>query len=178
MGKGLIKGSIFGGIIVFVWMMISWMVLPWHCWYVNSFKDGAAVSAVISEQTTVDGVYVFPGHCEGEKNMDAMKKGPVIFASVQKFGFDVASPKPYVLSFLIQLVGAFLVTLIVMRSSLSHFWGRVGLAGLLGLTVGVLGIFPAWNWWGFSLGYVLVETCDMIIAWTLAGLAIAAVTKR
>ena len=33
-----IKAGILGGIIVFMWGMVSWMVLPWHTSTIVSFR--------------------------------------------------------------------------------------------------------------------------------------------
>ena len=39
MGKALLKGTFLGAIVIYLWMMISWMVLPWHCSAMNKFID-------------------------------------------------------------------------------------------------------------------------------------------
>jgi len=181
MGKSLIKGTILGAIIVFVWMMISWMVLPWHCTVMNKFSDESKVSSAILESTEKDGIYVLPFMCDAV-NMDdhaqAMKKGPVIFASIQRHGFDVSSAAPYILAFIIQLIGAFLVTYLLLLTKAPGYWRGVWFILIFGLTVGVIGSLPNWNWWGYSLGYVGLEILDFIISWFLAGLVISAVAKR
>ena len=46
--RALIKGGIFGGIILFVWGFISWVVLPWHTITLNKFKDEAAVEQALT----------------------------------------------------------------------------------------------------------------------------------
>jgi hypothetical protein len=47
MGKGLWLGTILGAIIVFIWMMISWMFIPWHCMVMNKFSNEQSVSETI-----------------------------------------------------------------------------------------------------------------------------------
>ncbi len=181
MGKSLTKGTIVGAIIIFVWMMISWMLLPWHCTAMNSFKDEKAVSSVIVENTTVDGIYVLPNICDASNMQEhsiAMKQGPVVFAAVQRHGFDVDSVTPYILSFIIQLIGAFLVTYLLLLSKAAGYWKGVWFITILGLTIGVIGALPNWNWWGYSFAYVGIEILDLIVGWFLAGLVISAVAKR
>ena len=181
MGKGLALGTLLGGIIVFVWMMVSWMVLPWHCTAMNQFKDEAAVAAVVMENTEEDGVYVLPSMCgpgSMEEHMAATRKGPVMFAAVRKYGADMESPAPYIIGFIITLLSAFLITYLWMFSGGTGYWRGVGFFTLVGLVVGVVGGLPNWNWWGFSIEYVGVEILDSVIAWFLAGLVISGVAKR
>lgn len=181
MGKALIKGTISGAIIVFIWMMLSWMVIPWHCAVMSAFTDPAKVSSVIMENTTDEGIYVLPSFCDAtnmEAHTELMKKGPVIFASVQRYGFDVDSAAPYILSFITQLIGAFLVTYLLLLAKQKGYWRGVWFVTLIGLTVGVIGSLPYWNWWGFTLGFVGVEILDLVISWFLAGLAISAFCRH
>ncbi len=71
MGKGLIRGTLFGAIVVFIWMMVSWMVLPWHCSVFNGFKDNASVRSAIVENTEGSGIYLLPNMCDKE-HMDTL----------------------------------------------------------------------------------------------------------
>ena len=181
MGKGLFRGTLLGAIVVFVWMMVSWMVIPWHCSVLNGFKDNAQVSAAILENTGGSGIYLLPNMCDKE-HMDtlaeSMKEGPVVFAVVKREGFNIASAAPYILAFIIQLIGAFLATYLLLLGKLEGYWKGVWFVTLIGLTVGVLGSLPNWNWWSFPIGFVGVEILDLVIAWFLAGLVIAPAVKK
>ncbi len=182
MGKALIKGSLLGGIIFFIWIMISWMVLPWHCQFMKTFKNETAVANTLMENTENDGIYLLPNLCD--KNVDleertqSMKKGPVIFASIQRYGSNIDSIAPYVTSLIIQFIGAFLIAYLLSLAKNLNYLCRVWFVTLIGLTIGVLGALPNWNWWGFSFDYVLIEILDYVIGWFLAGLVIAAFVKR
>lgn len=179
MGTALVKGSIFGAIILFIWMMISWMVLPWHCNVMGKFSNEDAVSSAIMANTPQDGVYMLPNLChekvKSEVRADVMKKGPIVFTAIQRDGFDVKSPKPYIISFIIQWIGAFFVTYLLLQTRESTYWHKVWLVTIFGVAAGVLAAFPNWNWWGFSFGYAVVELFDFVIGWFLAGLALAAI---
>lgn len=180
MGKSLALGTLLGAVFLFIWMAISWMALPWHCATLGTFTHEESVAAVVMSNTTSSGVYVLPNchsHETQESGIEAMKKGPILFAAVQRDGYNVESPKPYVISFIIYLIGAFLVTLMVLKARLPSYGSRVGFIIIFGIAAGALATFPNWNWWGFSTGYTLVSFFDFVIGLTLAGLAIAAVTK-
>lgn len=181
MGKKLLKGTLVGGIIVYVWMMISWMLLPWHCATLHKFKNEEAVAQVITANATGSGIYTLPNMCDdkSELAMEKMKQGPYIFASIQPQGKDFASAKPYLVSFIILLAGAFLITYLLLQTRPDlEYWSKVWFVTGIGLIIGILGFLPSWNWWGFSAGYVVVEIADTVIAWFLAGLGISAVTRK
>ena len=41
------KAGILGGLILFVWSMISWMVIPWHTKTLHSFTSETAITQSI-----------------------------------------------------------------------------------------------------------------------------------
>lgn len=180
MGK-LIKGTVLGAIIVYIWMMVSWMALPWHCSVMHNFANSDQVSTAIMQNTTKNGIYLLPGMCSkenGEEQAAAMKKGPIIFASVQRTGIDPYSPSLYIKAFVIFFISALLVTSLFLLANIKHYLKGVVFVTLIGLTIGVFGELPNWNWWGSPLDYVGVEILDCVIAWFLAGLGISAVARR
>lgn len=177
----MIKGGILGAIILYIWMMISWMVLPWHCSAMNKFTNEDAVSSAIMANADHDGVYTLPNFChkeaQQEQQADKMKKGPVIFTTVKREGFNFTSPRPYIISFIIQLIGAFFVTYLLLQTRPSTYWNKVWFVTAFGIAGGILSAFPNWNWWGYSFQFVLIQFFDFVIGWFLAGLALAAVKK-
>lgn len=182
MGKALIKGTIFGAIILFIWMAISWMALPWHCATLKKFTDENSVASIINTNTKESGIYVLPHLCgeevSKEQHQEAAKNGPLVFSVIRKHGYDYTSPRPYIVSFIIDLIGAFFVTYLLLQMRETTYWNRVWFVTAFGIAAGVLAVFPNWNWWGFSFPYTVVGFLDFVIGWFLAGLAIAAVTKR
>ncbi len=183
MRKALIKGCILGGIIAYIWLAISWMVLPWHCWVLHSFQQEEVVSNAILQNTSKNGIYMIPNFCgakgaEFQQKQELMKKGPFVFASVLRNGYNYSSPIPYIIALIIQLIGALFITYLMLMAKPLSYWNRVRFITLVGLTVGILGHALYCNWWGFSFGFIILEIVDLVIAWFLAGLAIAFVAKR
>lgn len=182
MGKALIKGTLLGAIILFIWTALSWMVLPWHCNTLKKYTDEKSVAAIIKTNTTESGIYVLPHMCDStmskEEHMQASAKGPLVFSVIRRDGYNFSSPKPYIGAFVIYLVGAFFVTYLLLQTRDSTYLNRVWFVTVFGIAAGILAVFPNWNWWGFSLDYTLVGFLDFVIGWFLAGLALAAVTKR
>ena len=60
MWKSLLRCGIVGGVIVFLWMMVSWMVLPMHKATMNKFVDESEVLSTITRYAPKDGIYVIP----------------------------------------------------------------------------------------------------------------------
>ena len=162
MMKSLIKSAIVGGIIVYIWGMISWIVLPWHITTINRFANPDAVSQVILDNAPQDGIYVLanmpaPDAANSmQQPQQPMMSGPFMFASIQRSGMDMLSSKPYVVSFFIQVIGAFFITWLYLQTKANHYWRGVFFITLIGFLVGFLSLIPNWNWWGYSPGYVAV----------------------
>jgi hypothetical protein len=181
MGRSIL-GGILGAIVLFIWMGITWMVIPWHCPTLQKFEHEESVASVVMSNTARDGIYLLPncnnmsGH--DAKAMEAMKQGPIVFAAVQRHGKNMESAKPYIMAFIIYLISAFFVTLLVTKTGNLGYKERLWFVTVFGVVAGILASFPAWNWWGFSLSFAVVGFIDMLIGWFLAGLVIAGVTKR
>ena len=187
MPKSLWKGALFGGLALFVWSTISWMVLPWHNATLNTFTNEDEVARVLKANTSGRGIYFYPGehHTPGmtpeqqkraeEAVMDKMKTGPLLFVSFDDRGMS-SMTRPMVTGVLLQILGALVLTLIVVRCRESGFWERVIIVVLVVLAAGILCFLPLWNWFGFATNYTLVAVMDLLIAGFLSGLVIAKVT--
>ncbi len=187
MSKTHLKCALIGGLIVFIWGLFSWMVFPWHQRCLNKFTNESEVANAISSNTPVSGVYVLPNtfsyHAgtsqhEMEHGMKMMEKGPFVFASVCKRGMGKMTLAPFFISLIIQIIGAFIVTWMLMKTKNLPFRKQVGFVTLFGLGVGILGQLPDWNWWSFSACYALTNIVDLVVGWFLAGFGIAKVLKK
>lgn len=184
--KKLIRGSVIGGVIVFLWCLVSWMVLPWHAMVFQRFSDEDSVANAIRNNAPASGVYLLPNTytynastsvSTMEKGMNMMEYGPTMFASIQVNGMGERTARPFILSLIIQIIGAGIVTWMLLFTKGLKYKQRVWFVTLFGISIGVLGILPAWNWWGLSFGYVVSIFFDLIVGWFLAGLAIAKICK-
>ena len=189
MGR-MIFGGILGAVIAFVWSFVSWMVLPWHEWTLQSFRNEEFVSWVIKENVRKDGVYVIPHMGDNksaltpselkdklEQDKSAVKSGPFVYAQIKRKGIDYTSPKQYIVSFLTLFVGASLISFLLLKVTESSYGGRLLFVTVSGLIVGVLGLIPNWNWFGGGNLATLIGIADLVITWFLAGLLMAAIVK-
>lgn len=190
MGR-IIFGGIIGAIVAFVWSFVSWVILPWHEWTFQSFRNQDFVSWVMKENVKKDGVYVIP-QMQKEKSSfspkavqeklkeekSALKKGPFVYVQIRKKGIDYTSPKQYIVSFLTQFIGATLISFLLMNATVSSYGGRLLFVTVIGLIVGVLGQIPNWNWFGGGGLFLLVNIADLIVTWFLAGLFMAGIVRQ
>ena len=174
MWKSLIRCSIAGGIVVFLWSMLSWMVLPMHRMMMNQFTEPSQVSSTITRYAPKDGIYVIPG-------MEAREQGSKqtsIFVNVRRDVDSGSMIRQMVIGLISQMIGAFLITYMLLHCKMMRYWNRVGFVTIAGVLVAILGILPAGIWWHFPLGPVSLEVLDMVSSWFIGGLVIAKLVKN
>lgn len=187
MQKTFILGGMLGGLALFVWGSISWMVLPWHMMTFEKFKDEATVAQALTANAGVSGVYLLPnvhkhdpGMTEEQKKaeeaegMKRMVQGPSMFAAVNLVGVGNMG-HPLLITLLGNILSALLATWMLLKTHGLHYLGRVGFVMLIALTAAIVAYLPDWTWWRFSTSFTAVGVADLLIGWFLAGLVIAKV---
>lgn len=171
MTETLVRGTLFGGIILFLWGAFSWMVLPWHMQTFHAVRNERAVSSLLQENTARDGAYLvpFPVNEPGQ--------GPAIFMAIRKEGAPQMRDA-LLNSFFTQMLAAFLMTWLTLKTYGLSYWRRVSFVTLVALTGAILCHLPYWNWWGFPSLYTVVALADVTVGWFLGGLWIAKITGR
>lgn len=165
-----VKAGVLGGIILFLWSMISWMLLPWHNLTLNQFKDEKIMVQTIRANVPKSGMYLMPGNMEIQNETP---KPPMVFASVRAEGMTDSMTIPMVISLITQIVAATLVAWLLSRTRGLTYLQRVFFTVVVALVAGIIVEVPYWNWFGFDPNFVLVAFADLLIGWFLAGLVIA-----
>lgn len=190
MHKPLMRCAFLGGIVVFLWGTISWMILPWHHMTMDKFNDEKRVAQVIQDNTPMSGVYVLPcfkhdsmmNQTEARENMmmgkEMMKKGPIVFAVVQKDGMRMGGAAAFILTLIIQIIAAGLITWLLMMTKAMSYMRQVLFITMIGLIAGVIVHLPDMVWSGAPFSFTLVCMLDLVIGWFLGGLVIARVCKK
>lgn len=189
--KKLLLATILGGIIAFAWLSLSWMFLGLHQPTLNEFKDEAAVVTAIKDNVTHSGIYVLPYRpadlkAETPEEQEAMTaeidkkmaQGPYLFASVKLDGTDPMMKKQMLFGFLSYLGGAFLISLLLLFVSCCSFVKRFSFVLILSVLLALLAESPGYIWWHFSESFVIANAIDVLAAWVLAGLVMAAIIKK
>jgi len=183
MGKHLILGTVLGAIVLFVWGMIAWEVIPWPGTPLRAFTNDEAVTQAIVANAPVSGNYLLPNpNMKGltpeqqQKAIDKMTKGPIVFAAVRLEPFN-SMAKPLVSQFLTQLLVAFLGALLLSQTSGLSYKSRVTFLTVIGLIIFVGGHMDESTWWSFSNAYMLMQFGALVIGWFLASLVMSAIVK-
>lgn len=177
--RSVFISGILGGIILFIWGAVSWMVLPWHKDSLNGFKDEKSVAAVVGANVAKSGMYILPfQHMDSPEAAQQTQPAPLMmFASIK-----TESMKPVgsymVTSIITQFLAAFLVAFLVSKTSGLGYLGRLSFIVLFALTAGIVVDVPYWNWFGFDTHFTLVAFGDLLISWFLAGLVMAKFAKK
>lgn len=160
--------SLVAGLVLFAWGFVSHAVLPWHYVGANQFTSEAAVSQALKENAPQKGVYYLP-YSEEDTSRDQVRA----FANVLPPGTAMNMGIQIAVGVLIPIISAFLVLTLLGKTADLTYWGKVGLFSLVGLIIGFVSHAYYWNWFGFPTSYVVVTILEILIGWTLAGLAVA-----
>ena len=181
----VLLASLAGAVVAFVWTMISWMALNWHDLDFRSFSDPTPVTESIMNQTTESGIYLLPNsdpeiHGDPEKHEQWMvdaAKGPFALMVLRREGMKITMGAQMATMFLIQLITAFLLTLLLAQTHIQSFLKRAVFVSIAALAGGMIVHLTNWSWWGFPIATTVVGIVDTGITWFLSGLAIGKIYK-
>jgi len=163
----LIKAAALGGLTVYLWGMISWMVLPWHNHVIQPFNHDADVATVLDFATPSSGVFVIPS----PQTMKNPTPGPMVFASISKSGHRPMA-QAVGMGLITQILGALLAAWLLSKTQGLSYKQKVLFVSVFGVAAGWLGAMPYFIWWSFPAGYTAVMLADSLIGWALAGFVI------
>lgn len=185
MANRLVLSTLLGGIVLFVWSAIAWMVIPWPGDPLRSFTNEEAVLQTITANTPRSGNYVLPNEpkrapgmtdeqykATKQAAMDRMTRGPMIFTAVRLEPMG-SMTKLMVIQFLTQLLLALIASFLLMQTTRRSYVRRVVFVAVCGLLIFLGGKMDEWIWWSFSNSYLLMEFGAIVIGWILAALVIA-----
>lgn len=184
--KSIVKGSLAGGVLLWLWSFFYWAVSGVPIGPVKSFRDEAKVMAVLKEQAPEPGYYALPtphtpegvqGDAQNkwiEKRMSQVAAGPFVAAAVRPAGLGSIGSQAG-RGFVGYLLAAALATVLVMQTVALGFLRRAAFVFALGMLSWVVSIWPMVVWWGIPLDFALVILGEFVVGWALAGLVISGV---
>ena len=172
--RQLIKPALLGGVTLFAWSMVSWMLLPWHAMTFSKFSNEATVLQTMWDNGTESGVYLLPSmglQTKSKANTIGVEKHPFVFLVYNRDGCEDMTKK-MLWAFLEDILTAFVLAWLLAQSAVSGFGRRIFFVACLALFAGLAVHVPNHIWWGHSMTFTLVSVADLVLGWTLAGAAI------
>jgi hypothetical protein len=182
----ILLAGLAGAVTLFVFGMLSWMVLPLHMMATHHAADEDIFIAALDAQLDETGVYFapnFPEDPNDKAGLDVMiekhERGPVATVFYRAEGAPVMPPSMMGLGFLLQFLSASLAALLLSRSAhcLSTFGKRLLFVTLLGVFVTLQSDLQMLVWMYSPTDWTIAMVFDMVVGWFFAGLVIAAIVK-
>ena len=161
---------ILGGLILFIWNAVSWMVFPFHGNSLKNIPENALNMQALQANMPTDGVYHYPGLAgEGSNKSLAeietqLAEGPRISLMVYKAGAsELFELHTFLLNLICNLLSVAILLLLIDRLAEKSFIKIFTSLLLIGLLIGLMSDFPQMNWYKFPLSYTLIQVFDHII---------------
>ena len=172
--RPVIRGTLAGGAVLFIWGLFFWMVLP-HEGAFRQFRDEDAVASILAQNATHSGIYVYPGG-QDEEAMEKRARGPFAFVAFHPAG-TTSMVRPLLTQLGIQILVAFIISILLTKLRECSYWERVGVVVTLFFLAFVLCDLPDWNWLHFSSAYILMVGADLLGGGFLAALAMVRIIR-
>lgn len=170
----LLRGALFGGLVMFVVYWVSWGLLPFHKESMSSFKNEAAVAKVLTDNAATSGIYVLPTppDMSAPLSKNAITK-PFAYASIKVEGVGGKEEMNKQIGKQLALCLLLAVLLTCLLKCKSCCGCPVVFSAKVGLFAGLVATIPGVIWFHFPLSSVIFCLIDTVIAASLAGLVIS-----
>lgn len=190
--KKIMMSGIVGGIILWVWGFLAWVVLPIHVGSMRAVPDDAAVVENLTRSLPSKGVYVIPWmpaetadlapeQLETEMNTysEKLRAGPLAMIFYDPAGKDPFMAEQMIVGLFIFIITAGIVGWFLSRSTAAagSYLSGVIYCGMIGVLVAIGTHLSDWNWMGYPFDWSSALMLDSVVGWLLAGLGIAAVIR-
>lgn len=178
--KRVLIAAIVGGLIVFVVSAVTHMFTPLGTAGMKLIPNEDPVIEVLRTNLTESKVYFFPGMnmqqeptpAEQKAWEDKVRRGPSGMIIYTANGVEPAFPKQLGIEFLTVVLSCFVAAWVLSRV-VGSYASRAIIVALFALFAFLSISASHWNWYAFPPAFVLAEAVGEVVAYLLAGLAIA-----
>jgi hypothetical protein len=172
-------------LLIYVWGALSHMVLLKGAGF-SRMPDEQRVVTALQGSLEADGLYLFPSpDFSGRATPDETQAwerrflaGPTGMIVYHPAGSVPVSGRKLALQLLADMIAAAIAVQVIHRMR-GHLWVNA-------MTVGLLGVFAIasvatifWNWYGLPSAFFVAQCIDIVVGWSVTGVAIALiVTER
>ncbi len=184
--KQITIAGLVGGVILFIWSFMAWVILPINEPHLHQIANEDAVISTLQSQLTDHGVYALrkgPGMSGDKASMDMwqekMRQGPTGLIIYNPQGTDPMMSSQMIIGFILDILSAGFIAWFLSRSTAltAPYFTRVMYCAMFGLFVSVFTHLMNWNWMGFPADFTHGLILDGILGCLLAGLGIGAIVK-
>ncbi|MCB1186612.1 hypothetical protein KDL29_05525 [bacterium] len=172
----IIAGAL-AGLVIFIWLTISWMALPFHGESLSGIKHDAQIDALLIQHGAKDGLNYYPSYegMEQGEYMELAKSVPNIgIMSFSAGGFDMSNPWAYIRGLLGCIVAGILVAIFVsVLPAGSSRAGRILFCTLFGAAAFFCTQWVDGGFYHFPMRHTVLQLMDSMVSWTLAGVVLA-----
>lgn len=167
--KLLVLGSLAAGLALFVWQTVSQVVLPWHAATMKEFTNAPAVVSAIRAGAPGNGMYF-----AGQGVLAAVSFTPTMADKTSGEFMGPMLAKQFVTNLVIAAL------LCVLLLGIPHMTAANGarVAALAAAAAALTVHVSNWTWYGFSPIYVLVNSLDLVIGWSITGAVLGVMIQR
>lgn len=188
----IIPAGLAGGVILWIWGFVSWVMLPLHQSTLKPIPNEAEIVSSLQTSLGETGVYQFPAMPAEQPGMSEEAMGAAMENYLEKYHsgplgllfYDPHGRDPFMLwqmiaGLIIFMVSAGIVAWFLSRSTAAAggYLSRVIYCGMIGVFLAIGTHLSEWNRMGFPSDWTTAQMIDSIIAWLLAGAGIAAIVK-
>lgn len=184
--------ALLGAIAMFIWTSLAHMALPLGEAGIKEIPHEAAVLEAMEKNIgQQSSLYIFPGFGLGpdathEQKSEAMKHMGENLARHPSgiLMYHPAGTRPLVMGrylsieFLTEFIEVLLALLLLSKTRLTTFGGRVGFIFGAGLLAAIATNISYWNWYGFPAAYTAAYVATQLVGFLCAGLVAGLVLKK
>jgi hypothetical protein len=186
MNVRMLLAGVLGGVILFVWGFLAWVILPVHKTAIHEIPKQDTLIAALQSALSQKGVYAFPSMPQNEPSAadehqweERYRKGPIGMIVYDPAGSAPMMPVQMAIGIVINIISAFFVAWFLARSTAlnAHYIKRVAYCGMYGIFLVAASTLVMWNWFNEPGDWVTSLIVDYVVGWVLAGIGIAAIMK-
>ncbi|HYL92522.1 MAG TPA: hypothetical protein VEW69_05130 [Alphaproteobacteria bacterium] len=190
MAKNVVLAGVLGGLTIFAWACVAFLVLPLGEVGIREMPNEPAFLNAVRNNVVVPGLYFFPGEGLATGAPPAQEKAaaeawqkklhnePVGMLVYRGLGVGGTTSKQIMTQFITNLAQGLLAAFLLARAKLKRYSARVGFMLVLALLASINTNVAYWNWYGFPTTYTLAYVFTLFCGYSLAGLVAAAIVKE
>lgn len=169
MNGRVVVAAILGGLTVFLWGMVSHMVVELGEMGVSKLPNEAAVLASLEDNVPAGGLYLFPMEEDPDKREAAYANHPSGIAAIAPAGTPLAFGRRLGYEFATNVLGTlFAVLLLGGAGALATVAQRIYAGAALGAFASI-SINASYSiWYNFPTAHLVGQTIDQVVGWVLA----------